>query len=73
MKIKLNDDYVIKSICAILAIILMIYMKNDPEIPNMPINEDYITFRACVGLIGLMLLGLISSKEIRNDVFSVDF
>lgn len=58
MKIDL-DKLIIRILSIILAIVLIVYMKNDPE--TIPANVgDYITFRGSVGIIGLMLIGAIN-------------
>lgn len=58
MKIDL-DKLIIRILSIILAIVLIVYMKNDPE--TIPANVgDYITFRGSVGIIGLMLIGAVN-------------
>lgn len=58
MKIDL-DKLIIRILSIILAVVLIVYMKNDPE--TIPANVgDYITFRGSVGIIGLMLIGAVN-------------
>lgn len=68
MKIDL-DKLIIRILSIILAIILIIYMKNDPE--TIPANVgDYITFRGSVGIIGLMLIGAVNLVK-RNLIIEL--
>lgn len=68
MKIDL-DKLIIRILSIILAIILIIYMKNDPE--TIPANVgDYITFRGSVGIIGLMLIGAVNLIQ-RNLIIEL--
>lgn len=65
---KINKDKIIKILCIILAAVVIIYIKKDPEIKNMPIGEDYITDRGFVGLISLISLGVLFFKETRKKI-----
>lgn len=68
MKIDL-DKLIIRILSIILAIVLIIYMKNDPE--TIPANVgDYITFRGSVGIIGLMLIGAVNLIQ-RNLIIEL--
>ncbi|WP_288867238.1 hypothetical protein [uncultured Sneathia sp.] len=68
---KINEDKIIKVLCIVLTVIVVIYMKNDPEIKNMPIGEDYITDRGFVGLISLIGLGVLFFKETRCSILKI--
>ena len=68
---KINEDKIIKVLCIVLTVIVVIYMKNDPEIKNMPIGEDYITDRGFVGLISLIGLGVLFFKETRKKILII--
>lgn len=68
---KINEDKIIKVLCIVLTVIVVIYMKNDPEIKNMPIGEDYITDRGFVGLISLISLGVLFFKETRKKILII--
>jgi len=68
---KINEDKIIKVLCIILTVIVVIYMKNDPEIKNMPIGEDYITDRGFVGLISLIILGVLFFKNTRRSILRI--
>lgn len=65
---KINKDKIIKILCIILAAVVIIYIKKDPEIKNMPIGEDYITDRGFVGLISLISLGVLFFKNTRKRI-----
>lgn len=68
MKIDL-DKLIIRILSIILAIVLIVYMKNDPE--TIPANVgDYITFRGSVGIIGLMLIGAVNLIQ-RNLIIEL--
>lgn len=68
MKIDL-DKLIIRILSIILAVILIVYMKNDPE--TIPANVgDYITFRGSVGIIGLMLIGAVNLIQ-RNLIIEL--
>lgn len=68
MKIDL-DKLIIRILSIILAVVLIIYMKNDPE--TIPANVgDYITFRGGVGIIGLMLIGAVNLVK-RNLIIEL--
>lgn len=68
MKIDL-DKLIIRILSIILAVILIVYMKNDTEVipPNV---GDYITFRGSVGIIGLMLIGAVNLIQ-RNLIIEL--
>ena len=68
---KINEDKIIKVLCIILTVIVVIYMKNDPEIKNMPIGEDYITDRGFVGFIALISLSVLFFKETRKKILII--
>ena len=68
---KINEDKIIKVLCIVLTVIVVIYMKNDPEIKNMPIGEDYITDRGFVGFIALISLSVLFSKETRKKILII--
>ncbi|MDU4652906.1 hypothetical protein [Sneathia sanguinegens] len=68
---KINKDKIIKILCIILAAVVIIYIKKDPEIKNMPIGEDYITDRGFVGLISLISLGVLFFKETRKKILII--
>ncbi|WP_311695704.1 hypothetical protein [Sneathia sanguinegens] len=68
---KINEDKIIKVLCIILAAVIIVYMKKDPEIKNMPIGEDYITDRGFVGLISLIGLGVLFFKETRKKILII--
>lgn len=68
---KINEDKIIKVLCIVLTVIVVIYMKNDPEIKNMPIGEDYITDRGFVGLISLISLGVLFFKNTRRSILRI--
>lgn len=68
---KINEDKIIKVLCIVLTVIVVIYMKNDSEIKNMPIGEDYITDRGFVGLISLISLGVLFFKETRKKILII--
>lgn len=68
MKIDL-DKLIIRILSIILAVVLIVYMKNDPE--TIPANVgDYITFRGSVGIIGLMLIGAVNLIQ-RNLIIEL--
>lgn len=68
---KIDEDKIIKILCIILAAIVIVYMKKDPEIKNMRIGEDYITDRGFVGLISLIGLGVLFFKETRCSILKI--
>lgn len=68
---KIDEDKIIKVLCIILAAVIIVYMKKDPEIKNMPIGEDYITDRGFVGLISLISLGVLFFKETRKKILII--
>lgn len=68
---KINEDKIIKVLCILLTVIVVIYMKNDPEIKNMPIGEDYITDRGFVGFIALISLSVLFFKETRKKILII--
>lgn len=68
---KINEDKIIKVLCIILTVIIVIYMKKDPEIKNMPVGEDYITDRGFVGFISLISLGVLFFKETRRSILII--
>lgn len=54
------DTFIIRILSLILAIVLIIYMKNDTQIASMSIAKDDITFKGFIGIVGLLLIGLIN-------------
>lgn len=68
MKIDL-DKLIIRILSIILAIVLIVYMKNDTEVIPQNVG-DYITFRGSVGIIGLMLIGAVNLIQ-RNLIIEL--